>query len=163
MRQWTVITSLPGETQQLGKFLGEAVTGSTVILLSGELGAGKTCFTQGIARGLAISAREPVVSPSYTLMNHYHGRFDLYHFDLYRLSHSEELVDLGFDEYAHGEGVTVVEWAERIPDQNLEGLYVRLTYGGDDNRTLEFEARGKDYEDLLERFACLWEERGKAI
>ena len=120
MPRWSVKTLSPAETQQLGVQLGRLLDGPLVILLSGDLGAGKTCFTQGVARGLGVPEAEPVTSPTYTLMNQYGGRLPLYHFDLYRLNHQDDLVDIDFDDYLQGDGIVVVEWADRFPELNIE-------------------------------------------
>jgi len=149
---WNVESHSPEQTQELGETLGRLLEPATVILLSGDLGAGKTCFTQGLGRGLEVPPDEPVVSPSYTLMNQYRGRLDLYHFDLYRLVHPEDLLDLGFDEYLCGDGVTVVEWADRFPDLGLEGLRVHLEAGEGEERRIRFSAEGALCERILETF-----------
>lgn len=149
MHSWTLETNSPERTRELGEALGRLLGSSSVVLLHGELGAGKTCFTQGLARGLEVAEDEPVTSPSYTLMNPYAGRVPLYHFDLYRLVSVEDLVDLGFEDYLHGAGVTVVEWADRFPELVLEGLRVRLEHTADDVRRITLEADGEPYVQLL--------------
>ena len=149
MHTWTLETTSPERTRELGEALGRLLSPSSVVLLHGELGAGKTCFTQGLARGLEVAEDEPVTSPSYTLMNPYAGRVPLYHFDLYRLLSVEDLVDLGFEDYLHGAGVTVVEWADRFPELVLEGLRVRLEHTADDVRRITLEADGEPYGQLL--------------
>lgn len=161
MREWTVTTSSPSETRELGRLLGKTIEAPTAILLSGELGAGKTCFTQGLGTGLGIPAGEAVTSPSYTLMNHYCGRLDLFHFDLYRLSDPDELVDIDFDEYINGNGVTVVEWADRFPGLRAEGLQVGISYGEGESRKVLFRARGEYGEELLTHLARQWREKGE--
>jgi len=163
VREWTVTTSSPDETRELGRLLGRFITGATAILLSGELGAGKTCLTQGLAGGLGIPDGEPVTSPSYTLMNHYRGRLDLYHFDLYRLSDPDELVDIDFAEYIYGNGVTVVEWADRFPGLETEGLRIEICYGEGESRNVRFRALGKDGEEVLAHLARRWREKGECI
>lgn len=110
------------------------------MLLAGELGAGKTCFAQGIAEGLDTPADSPVTSPSYTLLNVHAGRLPLYHFDLYRLSRVEDLEDLGYDEIAEGEGVTLVEWADRLTTLPSASLRVTLARLDTMRRKLCFEA-----------------------
>jgi tRNA threonylcarbamoyladenosine biosynthesis protein TsaE len=140
--------------------LGEVVGGAVVIWLSGELGAGKTCFTQGLARGLAVPPDEAVTSPSYALMNHYRGRFELYHFDLYRLSHPGELEDLDFDAYVHGDGVTVVEWADRFPHLETDGMQVLIEHRGEELRRVSFRALNRRCEELLTFLAFRWREKG---
>lgn len=155
------MTASPAETQELGRLLGEIIDARAAILLSGELGAGKTCFTQGLGRGVGVPAEVAVTSPTYTLMNHYRGRLDLYHFDLYRLCDPDELVDIDFDEYICGDGVTVVEWADRFPGLKAEGIQVEISYGKDDNRTVLFRARGSHGEELLAHLARRWRETGE--
>lgn len=147
------------ETEELGADLGRLLTSSMVLLLSGDLGAGKTCFTRGLARGLDVPPGDPVTSPSYTLMNQYRGRFDLYHFDLYRLSHPDDLYDLGFEEYINGEGIKVVEWANRFEELESEDLLVELEHSGEVERVITLKAQGAETEKLLERLAAVQEKR----
>jgi tRNA threonylcarbamoyladenosine biosynthesis protein TsaE len=161
VREWIVTTSSPDETRELGRLLGGIIADPMAVLLSGELGAGKTCLTQGLAIGLGIPAGEPVTSPSYTLMNHYRGRLELYHFDLYRLSDPDELVDIDFDGYINGSGVTVVEWADRFPGLEAEGLRVEISYGEAEGRTVLFRARGEYGEEVLAHLARRWREKGE--
>jgi len=116
------------ETLALGKRLGGLLPAGALLLLKGDLGAGKTCLTKGIAGGLGVDDSVPITSPTYTLLNCYTGRLPLYHFDLYRLASEEELEELGFDEYFHGEGVAVVEWPERCPELQHLALNVEMTY-----------------------------------
>ena len=109
------MTRSPEETRALGSSLASALLPGDVVLLHGDLGAGKSEFTRGIARGLGISG--PVSSPSFTILNLYdRGRVKLYHFDWYRLESPEELYELGMDEYLGGDGVAVVEWPDRCPE-----------------------------------------------
>ncbi len=111
-----------------------------VLALIGELGAGKTRFVQGLAYGLGVPDRTYVRSPSFVLMNEYSGgRMPIYHFDFYRLDDPGALADLGLDEYFFGEGVTVVEWADRFPGSTPNGTKtIRFTIRGEDERELEF-------------------------
>ncbi len=112
---FTLLSSAPEKTLALGKRLGRLLCGDEIVLVSGELGAGKTVFIKGLAAALDIPAEE-VVSPSYVLMNLYSGKFDLYHFDLYRLGLMPEEVENPVDEYI-GAGVVAVEWAQYLaPD-----------------------------------------------
>jgi tRNA threonylcarbamoyladenosine biosynthesis protein TsaE len=159
MRQWTVTTSSPDATRELGRALGECLTAPVVLFLQGELGAGKTCFTQGLANGLGVAADEAVTSPSYTLMNHYRGRLDLYHFDLYRLSEPDDLIELGFDDYLDGGGVTVVEWADRFPDLGGGALCLEFASPGPEERCITFSAEAGEGELLLARLIERWAER----
>ncbi len=109
-------TESQGETQALGKKIGKTLKRGDVIALIGDLGTGKTCLTQGIARGAGIAPDEIVSSPSYILINEYNGTVPIYHIDLYRLENSEEIAELGLSEYVEGDGICIIEWAERMAD-----------------------------------------------
>lgn len=161
MRRWRVDSLSAEQTQGLGELLGRLLAAPAVVLLNGELGAGKTCLVQGLARGLGVGPEEPVTSPSFTLLNVYAGRCPLYHFDLYRLSQEEDLLDLGFDEYLQADGVTVVEWAERIAGLPAGDLMLRLSHAGEDRRQIDFEAREERGGRLLEELAGAWEQKGR--
>lgn len=109
-------TKSPDETFELARNFAKKLKVGDILALVGELGAGKTCFVQGLTAGLGVPKDTYVRSPSFTLMNEYSGgRISLYHFDFYRLEEAGELADLGLDEYFYGDGVTVVEWADRFP------------------------------------------------
>ena len=146
----TLKTSSGEETFLLGKSLGQLLQPSMVLCLSGDLGAGKTQMTKGIATGLEIG--DYITSPTYTLINEYNGRLPLYHFDVYRLENSDELNELGYQEYFYGEGVTVIEWAdiisEAIPKDRL-WMVIRKLEG--DKRKIVLDGTGKAYLELLER------------
>ncbi|MEA3465751.1 MAG: tRNA (adenosine(37)-N6)-threonylcarbamoyltransferase complex ATPase subunit type 1 TsaE [Thermodesulfobacteriota bacterium] len=126
--EFSVCTCSAAATQQFGRELGALLAQGALVLLNGELGAGKTCLATGIARGLGIDEGIPITSPTYTLMNSYMGRLPLYHFDLYRLADGDELIDLGFEDYFQGDGVALVEWSERCPDFAADALQIDLTY-----------------------------------
>ena len=115
-RNQTFKTENPEETQTLGEKLGKTLNRGDVIALVGDLGTGKTCLTQGIARGIGIAPDEVVNSPSYILINEYNGDIPIYHIDLYRLENSEEIAELGLSEYIEGDGICIIEWAERMSD-----------------------------------------------
>ena len=105
----------PEETYALGKSLGEAAKPGDVICLNGDLGVGKTVFTQGFAAGLAIT--EPVNSPTFTIVQEYHdGRLPLYHFDVYRIGDISEMDEVGYEDYFYGDGVCLIEWSNRIEE-----------------------------------------------
>ena len=150
-------TSGPEETRSLGKCFGELALAGLVVLLNGDLGAGKTCFAQGVAMGLEVSAETPVTSPTYTLLNIHLGRLTLYHFDLYRLSQVDDLADLGYDEFAEGEGLTLVEWADRMTDALSASLSVTIARIDENMRLFHFEAFDSSGRDLLEKLSrhCL--------
>ena len=152
MQQWAVTTTSDEQTRGLGRLLGQTLPASALVLLQGTLGAGKTVFAQGVARGIGISEETPVNSPTYTLLNHYTGVRELFHFDLYRLGDPDELFELGFDEYAHGDGVALVEWPERMADTLFEHLHVEINVIDAQRREVCFSATGEVYQQLLERF-----------
>lgn len=158
MRSRSFVTESPEETEALGERLGELLQPPALLLLRGELGAGKTCLVRGLARGLGVPTDEPVASPTYALMHQYRGRCDLYHFDLYRLSGSGELEEIGFDDYAEAHGVTVVEWSERAERVGLAGLRIELRVLEDSGRrSIEMTPGSDEDERLLARLALTGE------
>ena len=139
----------PAETRRIGARLGRLLQPGDVLLLQGELGAGKTMLTQGIGQGLRV--REPVKSSTFVLMNEYHGRLTLYHADLYRLNDPSEVADLALEEGA-APGALAVEWPERAwQELPSEHLLVRIEEAGAKERALTLIARGKRHAELLER------------
>ncbi len=147
--QLDITTHSPEETQQVGRRLGELARAGDVVLLVGDLGTGKTCLTQGIARGLGID--DYVLSPSFVIVRELHGRLPLFHVDLYRLDRLEETQDLGLDDYLYDGGISVIEWAEKalglMPPEHLR---IDLAYVSDAERKLSLRAMGKRYEELVE-------------
>lgn len=109
-----IVSRSPAGTQRIARSLLRTLGPGSVIALHGELGSGKTCFVQGLAKALGIVA--PVASPTFTLVHEYRGRLPLYHVDLYRIAAPQEAVNLGLDEYLEGDGITAIEWAERLLD-----------------------------------------------
>ena len=130
----TYITNSPEETEALGRRLAARLAPGTVIAYTGDLGAGKTAFTRGLARGLGIT--EPVTSPTFTIVNEYEsGRLPLFHFDLYRLGSPEELFDIGWEDYLDRGGVCAVEWSENAGDAlEADCLRVDLRRGDRDTQ-----------------------------
>ena len=121
----TVITKSPEQTELLGKKLAAFLRPGDVIAYYGDLGAGKTAFTRGLAAGLGI--REAVTSPTYTIVNEYlSGRMPLFHFDMYRLSSSEELFDIGWEDYLARGGVCAVEWSENVTDALTDAISITI-------------------------------------
>ncbi len=129
----------PSETFQIGRILGEGLKGGDCVALTGELGAGKTCLTQGIAKGMGVPDCYAVTSPTFTLLNEYPGRdAALYHLDVYRLSGPADLQEMGFEEYLLGTGVMVIEWAEKIISALPEdALNVNCSYIDENKRKIE--------------------------
>lgn len=150
MQRLAFLSNSPEETEALGRRLGEILEPPALLLLRGDLGTGKTCFVRGLARGLGVAADEPVTSPTYALMHHYQGRYDLYHFDLYRLSGWADLDEIGFDEYLAAEKMIVVEWSERADGVELEGLQISFSLHDEESRFIEMTATTeKDMQLLL--------------
>ncbi len=149
VRPLSVVRKGEVQTLNLGEILGQLLKQPALILLQGDLGTGKTVLARGIARGLGVDEEIPITSPTFTLMNHYRARLDLYHFDLYRLADADELDEIGFDEYAYGSGVALVEWPEKLEDSEIDGLWIHLRRIDAESREILFTARGCGYEDLL--------------
>jgi tRNA threonylcarbamoyladenosine biosynthesis protein TsaE len=144
-----LISKSPLETLQIGRSLGAGLKGGDCVALKGELGAGKTCLTQGIAKGLGVPDGYAVTSPTFTLINEYPGKeTTLFHLDIYRLTGSEDLEQIGYEEYLTRGGVLVVEWAEKIPDSiPEEALWVTFSYLDENVRKIEMS-------DTAERICC---------
>ena len=142
LREFMIVTNSAGETRELGERLAKELKAGDVILLDGELGAGKSELARGIAGGLGV--KETVTSPSFTILNVYEsGICPLYHFDWYRLESSEELYELGMDEYLGGDGIAIVEWPGRCPDAVPENcLRIRIETEGENTRRISGEALG---------------------
>jgi tRNA threonylcarbamoyladenosine biosynthesis protein TsaE len=134
----TVVSQSPEETQAIGERLGARLTAGAVVACTGELGAGKTCFLQGLARGLGATG--DVTSPTFVLINQYRGRLPVYHLDAYRTGSLTELVDLGLEEMLHGDGVTVIEWADKLlPLLPARTIHVHLSGLGDEPREIRID------------------------
>ncbi len=132
------ITNSPEETEEVGAALGKVLKPGTVLAYTGDLGAGKTAFTRGLARGLGASDR--VTSPTYTIVNEYlSGRLPLFHFDMYRLHSSDDLWDIGWEDYLVRGGICAVEWSENIQDALESPVWVRIEKCGDTTRRITIE------------------------
>ena len=132
----------------MGQELGRLAQQGDVLLLTGELGAGKTCLTQGVAWGLGIEGY--ATSPTFVVVNQYEGRLTLYHIDLYRIDTLPEVADLGLDDYLYGDGICVVEWADKALEAlPPEHLLVEMAFVSDSGRSIELKPRGERYESLI--------------
>ena len=131
-------THSPEETQEIGVKIGCQLNPGDVVALVGDLGVGKTCLTQGIARGAGVYQDQTVNSPSYILINEYEGKIPVYHIDLYRLERLEDIIALGLEEYLEGEGVCVIEWADRLGEL-LPESYIQVSITGEDEFTRAIE------------------------
>lgn len=132
------ITNSPAETENLGAALGKLLPAGTVLAYRGDLGAGKTAFTRGLARGLGCN--ELVTSPTYTIVNEYlGGRLPLFHFDMYRLRSSEDLWDIGWEDYLERGGVCAVEWSENVADALEDALTITIEKLGETSRRITLE------------------------
>ena len=131
-------TNSPAETEAVGVTLGQVLQPGAVIAYRGDLGAGKTAFTRGLARGLGCA--EQVTSPTYTIVNEYlTGRMPLFHFDMYRLKSADDLWDIGWDDYLERGGVCAVEWSENVEDAMEDAIYVTIEKTGIDSRRITIE------------------------
>ena len=140
------ISNSPEETEKVGEALGKVLTPGTVIAYQGDLGAGKTAFTRGLARGLGC--RELVTSPTYTIVNEYlGGRLPLFHFDMYRLGSSDDLFDIGWEDYLERDGVCAVEWSENVEDAMENPLVITIEKLSDEERNIILEG-AEDLADL---------------
>jgi tRNA threonylcarbamoyladenosine biosynthesis protein TsaE len=148
------ISHSEAQTRRLGFRLGQLLTGSEVVALQGNLGTGKTRWVQGVAQGLEVD--DYVTSPTFTLVNEYRGRLMLYHVDLYRIDRPAEALAFGLEDYLYGDGVCVIEWAERaeqvLPDARL---WIEFQYIDDTKRRITMRADGDSYQPLLEGFQNL--------
>lgn len=143
-----IVSHSPEDTQSIGRILGELAAPGDVYLLVGDLGAGKTCLTQGILWGLGTD--EFARSPTFVLVSQYQGRMTMYHMDLYRLDSFDEILDLGLDEFLFGDGISVVEWAEKALGAFPENhMLIQIQYIDEDTRRLTLNAFGQRYSEIL--------------
>jgi tRNA threonylcarbamoyladenosine biosynthesis protein TsaE len=157
MNHLEIISHSPEQTQKIGVSIGKLALPGDNFLLVGGLGAGKTCLTQGIAWGLDI--KEYAASPSFVVIRELKGRLPLYHIDFYRLDHLEEIAELGLDDYLYGNGVCVVEWAEKglglLPPEHL---LIEMNYVSDTERSLKLKPSGKRYRQIVAQLKqCNWQ------
>ena len=139
-------TNSPEETEAIGAALGKLLSPGTILAYRGDLGAGKTAFTRGLAKGLGCT--DMVTSPTYTIVNEYlSGRLPLFHFDMYRLGSSDDLWDIGWEDYLDRGGICAVEWSENVDDAMENALWVTIEKTGDESRRITIEG-GAEIADL---------------
>ncbi|MGB2599598.1 MAG: tRNA (adenosine(37)-N6)-threonylcarbamoyltransferase complex ATPase subunit type 1 TsaE [Candidatus Omnitrophota bacterium] len=148
----TILTNSPEETIEVGARLARHLEDGDFIALEGNLGTGKTVFVKGMAKGLGVEDYLYVNSPSFVIVREYHGKKDLYHFDIYRLEEKDFCDTVDYERYFYNKGVTVVEWADKIkglfPDEYLE---IRIDHDGLTKRNFEFKANGQRFQEILEK------------
>ncbi len=150
--EFKIITHSPRETQRLASSLCQYLRAGDVISLTGDLGAGKTCFTQGLAQSLGI--RERITSPTFNLIKEYKNSMPLYHFDVYRLAAPDDLFDLGYEEYFYGDGITIIEWGDKI-QALLPAVFLRIEFRrlpDENSRELTVSSRGARWEEVVEQW-----------
>jgi tRNA threonylcarbamoyladenosine biosynthesis protein TsaE len=146
---WEIVASTAAETEAIGQQLGNLLVPGDLVLLVGDLGAGKTVFVHGVARGLDVTS--PVSSPSYLIIQEYRGKWPVYHCDFYSLNSFHELEDIGWDEYLRQTGVILIEWGDRFSEALLEE-YIKVYIDREDDseaRRLRFQAFGERYEAII--------------
>ncbi len=150
MRKVVVKTKSSAETIRTGKSIGSRLLPGDVVALVGELGAGKTQFIKGMATGVGVGKPAYISSPSFTLINEYPGKIPFYHIDLFRLEWEKEAEELGLEDYFQSEGITAIEWADKIPALlPKEMLLIHLAYTGKNTRSIELIGKGKRYQKIL--------------
>ncbi|MBD3379829.1 MAG: tRNA (adenosine(37)-N6)-threonylcarbamoyltransferase complex ATPase subunit type 1 TsaE [Candidatus Omnitrophica bacterium] len=148
---YTVITHSPEETIETAGVIGRSLGPGSFVALSGDLGAGKTVFAKGLAKGAGVAEYLYVNSPSFVILKQYKGKMDLYHFDLYRLEEKDFEETLDYRRYFYGDGIAAVEWCDRIPHLLPEEyLEVKIVSLGDNERKITLRGIGKRYEELVE-------------
>jgi tRNA threonylcarbamoyladenosine biosynthesis protein TsaE len=159
---WTTLTSTPGETESLAERLGRLLQPGDVIALVGELGSGKTLFSQGLGRGLEVPETFYITSPTFAIINEYPGRIAFYHLDLYRIDSAADFSELGLEEILYGQGAVAIEWAERL-GENLPGerLEVHLAFSDENSRSLTFRAFGVNWQQRLDTLVVSYESGDK--
>ena len=151
LRTWERRTESPEQTESLAERLGRLLQPGDVIALVGELGSGKTLFSQGLARGLEVPETFYITSPTFVIINEYPGKIPFYHLDLYRVGNAAEFSELGIEEILYGQGAVAIEWPERL-GENLpaERLEVHLEFSDETSRSLAFEAFGENARQRLD-------------
>ncbi|MDD2310622.1 MAG: tRNA (adenosine(37)-N6)-threonylcarbamoyltransferase complex ATPase subunit type 1 TsaE [Desulfuromonadaceae bacterium] len=156
MPRLQITTCSPAETEKLGVCVGSLLQPGSFLALRGGLGGGKTCLTRGVVAVVAPESSGLVASPTYAIMNCYPGSTPVYHFDFYRLTCDDDIVELGFEDYFYGDGVCVVEWSERLTElMPPDVLTLLFEYGGDERRLITISSSGQKSDNILVRLADL--------
>jgi tRNA threonylcarbamoyladenosine biosynthesis protein TsaE len=151
MESWSVVSRSPRQTKSWGDRLGKLLKAGQIIGLIGDLGTGKTCFVRGVAEGMDVGRGAWIRSPTFTLINEYQGRLPVYHIDLYRIANRAELEGLNLREYLYADGVSLIEWFEHLPaDEVDQYLEVKIVYADGNKRELTFTPHGRRYEEIVE-------------
>src|SRR3989338_2492176 len=151
MKSFEYLSQSEKETLRLGAHVAEYLRKGLIICLFGDLGSGKTTFTKGLAQGLKINHKK-VNSPTFILMNAYMGSLPLYHFDLYRMDDPSEIANIGYEEFLYGDGLAVIEWAEKMGDLiPKEYLGIEFMHKRGDDRLIKFAPKGKKYVVLVQK------------
>lgn len=155
-----VLSRSSEQTMSLGRILARQLLPGDILAFFGELGAGKTCLIKGICQGLGVPENEYITSPTFVIINRYKGRLPIYHFDFYRLSCVDEIIDLGYEEFFFGEGVCLVEWADRAEDLLPEEYFkILMHHISPTERKIEIVPYGSDYQKRLSELNLIYEER----
>lgn len=154
MGSWKILSRSWRQTMNVGRKLGKLAQGGEIIGLIGELGAGKTCFVRGVTEGADVDKETWVRSPTFTLINEYQGRLPVYHIDLYRVGDRAEFEGLNLREYLYADGISLIEWFEYLPAQEVdEYLEVKIAHAGANQREILMVAHGERYDRLVEEMS----------
>src|SRR5262245_3474029 len=141
----------PQDTLELARKIAKQLKKGAIVCLHGDLGAGKTTFVKGMVKALGVE-ENAVTSPTFVLMNIYEGKLPLYHFDLYRLENADDIMQIGYEEFLYGEGISVIEWAERLKElYPKEYVKIELRHKSAREREIVLETRGRPYESILKK------------
>jgi tRNA threonylcarbamoyladenosine biosynthesis protein TsaE len=148
---YPVLSKSAVETRGWGKKLGRLLKGGEIIGLTGELGSGKTCFVRGVTEGLDVPEDAWIRSPTFTLINEYHGRLPVYHIDLYRVERPRDMQELDLVEYLFSDGVSLIEWFDHLPPREVEQcLNIKFEHVNENKRKLTFAGYGSRYDDIID-------------
>jgi tRNA threonylcarbamoyladenosine biosynthesis protein TsaE len=152
-REFITISTSVDQTRKIGQTIGQCLSSGMLLAFSGDLGSGKTAFVQGLAKGLAVSEKYYITSPTYTLINEYPGRIPLFHVDLYRIEDPDDFENIGLYDIMNAHNVVAVEWAEKLPGEYLtDYLDLHFSFIDGDSRSITISARGPKAEQAFRLF-----------